>query len=69
MNRRDFIKTGTLVTCAAASGSSTAAAPAAAGALKKAVCIGVLSEGKTVAERFDAALKAGFEGVEPNTLY
>jgi L-ribulose-5-phosphate 3-epimerase len=69
MNRRDFVKTSTLAVCAVPPGSFAPAAQLPPGALKKGACIGVLSEGKTLAEKFDMALKAGFEGVELNTLY
>jgi hexulose-6-phosphate isomerase len=68
MNRRCFLRTGALAVCAAAPASTSLATSASANRLKKAVCIGVLSEGQTIAEKFDRALKAGFEGVEPNTL-
>ena len=37
-------------------------------ALKKGACIGVLPSALSLAERFQLARKAGFQGVEPNTL-
>jgi len=40
----------------------------AASGLRKGLCIGVLPEGLTVLEKFEMAKRAGFEGVEPNTL-
>lgn len=69
MNRRDFLQTSALAACAAVPGNVLAADAPPAAVLRKAVCIGVLSQGKTVDEKFNMARDAGFEGVEPNTLY
>src|SRR6266545_5925524 len=40
----------------------------AAGSLKKAACIGVFPKELSVLEKFKLAQKAGFEGIEPNTI-
>lgn len=69
MNERDSLNTSRPAVGATSPESLTAAPSGPAGVLKKGACIGVLSAGKTVVEKFDMALKAGFEGVEPNTLY
>jgi hexulose-6-phosphate isomerase len=42
--------------------------PAAASGIKKGACIGVLPEDMTVLQKFEVAKRAGFDGVEPNTL-
>jgi hypothetical protein len=69
MNRRDFIKTSTLAVCAAVPGSLAPAAQAPSGALKKAACIGVLSEGKTLAEvGYSAWITAEIHGGDANYL-
>jgi hexulose-6-phosphate isomerase len=43
--------------------------PVAASKMRKAACIGVLPKDISVLEKFEIAKRAGFEGVEPNTLY
>ena len=71
MNRREFLKTSSLAACGGTflSVAGSAMLPAQpAGSLRKAVCIGVLPSALSLTERFDLARKAGFEGVEPNTL-
>ena len=69
MNRREFLKSSAFV---AGSGSWIAAptVPAAqpVPVLKKGACVGVLPSALSLAERFQLARKAGFQGVEPNTL-
>lgn len=70
-NRREFLKSSTVAACASAllgRGAPSLARPQAGGP-KKAVCIGVLPGTLGLAERFDLALKTGFQGVEPNTIY
>jgi len=37
--------------------------------MRKAACIGVLPKDIAVLEKFEIAKRAGFEGIEPNTLY
>ncbi len=37
--------------------------------LRKAACIGVFPKELSVLERFEVARRAGYEGIEPNTLY
>jgi hexulose-6-phosphate isomerase len=41
---------------------------AAASGIKKGACIGVLPEEMTVLQKFEVAKRAGFDGVEPDTL-
>ncbi len=66
MDRREFVTR----TCAGVAGATLTATflPAAAGQWRKAACIGVLPEGLSVLQKFELAKKAGFEGIEPNTL-
>ena len=70
MNRRDFLKSSSFMACGGAllAGHNPAAVAQAAGTLKKAVCVGVLPRDMPLVQRFELARKAGFEGVEPNTL-
>jgi L-ribulose-5-phosphate 3-epimerase len=71
MNRRGFIKSTSIAACGASwIGHAASAVPAAqaSAALRKGACIGVLPPAPSLAERFQLARKAGFEGVEPNTL-
>ncbi len=71
MNRREFLRSSSLVACSGPLvGYSASRAPAAqtAHALRKGACIGVLPPAASLTERFELARKAGFEGVEPNTL-
>jgi len=68
-HRREFF----LHSCAAAAGgallhTSTARAEYAATGLKKGACIGVMPEKLTILQKFETAKKAGFDGIEPNTL-
>ncbi|NWG12283.1 MAG: sugar phosphate isomerase/epimerase [Acidobacteria bacterium] len=71
MDRREFLKSSAFAVCGGAflGGDAPARAAQTAGVLKKAVCIGVLPRNMPLVERFELARKAGFEGVEPNTLY
>ncbi len=71
MNRREFLRSSSLVACSGswvgyAASTSLAAQPLRA--LRKGACVGVLPPAASLAERFELARKAGFEGVEPNTL-
>ena len=71
MNRREFLKSSSLVACSGAwigDVASTTSAAQSANALKKGACVGVLPSALSLAERFQLARKAGFQGVEPNTL-
>ena len=71
MNRREFLKSSSLVACSGAwigDMASTTSAAQSAHALKKGACVGVLPSALSLAERFQLARKAGFQGVEPNTL-
>jgi len=66
LNRREFLLASSAPGALLGAGVSPRVA-AAAGKVKKGACIGVLP-GTTVAEKFEAAARAGFEGVEPNTI-
>ncbi len=71
MNRREFLKSSSLVACSGSLigySTSTPSAAQSAHALRKGACIGVLPPAASLTERFELARKAGFEGVEPNTL-
>jgi L-ribulose-5-phosphate 3-epimerase len=70
VNRREFLfSSSSFAVGGALLGSGLMQRPAvAASGLKKGACIGVLPEGMTVLEKFEVAKRAGFEGVEPNTL-
>ncbi len=70
MDRREFLRSSAFAACGSTllGGHAPMAAAQAAGALKKAVCIGVLPRNMPLVQRFELARKAGFEGVEPNTL-
>ncbi len=68
VKRREF-----LVRSSAAIGGALLAGHAvpdtkAAAKWRKAACIGVMTGGLTVMQKFELARKAGFEGIEPNTL-
>ena len=69
-NRRDFLlRSSSIALGGALLGSAAMEGAAAAGSgIKKGICIDVLPEGMTVAEKFAVAKRAGFDGVEPNTL-
>jgi L-ribulose-5-phosphate 3-epimerase len=80
LSRRQFLERSTATALAAvvlgqnlavaAEGASTVAGQGGElGTLKKAVCIGVLPKELSLVERFKLAKAAGFEGVEPNTIY
>ncbi|HET7840634.1 MAG TPA: sugar phosphate isomerase/epimerase family protein [Terriglobia bacterium] len=70
INRREFLLGSTSIAIGGALLSSAARARPAASAtgIRKGACIGVLPEGMTVREKFETAKRAGFDGVEPNTL-
>jgi L-ribulose-5-phosphate 3-epimerase len=65
MNRREFL----LASSAAGAwlGAGIPPRAVAAGKIKKGACVSVLP-GATVGEKFEAAARAGFEGIEPNTI-
>ncbi len=68
MNRRQFLSSSAagLAALHAVEGANQPAAPAK---MRKAACIGVLPKEISVLEKFEMAKRAGFEGIEPNTLY
>ncbi len=68
MNRRQFLSSSAagLAAFHAVEGS---AQPATASKMRKAACIGVLPKDISVLQKFEMAKRAGFEGIEPNTLY
>ncbi|MBZ5544383.1 MAG: sugar phosphate isomerase/epimerase [Acidobacteriia bacterium] len=69
-NRREFLlKSSSIAIGGVLLGSAAMERPAAAASgIKKGACIGVLPEEMTVLEKFEVAKRAGFDGVEPNTL-
>lgn len=70
MLRRDFLRHCPPVVAAGSAvlaGMATVRAQGTGG-LRKAVCIGVLPDDRSILERFKLAREIGFEGVEPNTL-
>ena len=70
VNRREFLlRSSSIAIGGALLGSAAMGRPAAAASgIKKGACIGVLPEEMTVLQKFEVAKRAGFEGVEPNTL-
>jgi len=68
INRRQFLGSST-VGVAALCVTAGSHQPGAPSSMKKAACIGVLPKEVSVLEKFEVAKRAGFEGVEPNTLY
>ena len=69
-NRREFLlKSSSIAIGGVLLGSAAMERPAAAASgIKKGACIGVLPEEMTVLQKFEVAKRAGFDGVEPNTL-
>jgi L-ribulose-5-phosphate 3-epimerase len=70
INRREFLlRSSSIAIGGALLGSAVMGRPAtAASGIKKGACIGVLPEGMTVLQKFEVAKRAGFDGIEPNTL-
>ncbi len=70
VNRREFlVGSSSIAIGGTLLGSAMKAVPAASAAgIRKGACIGVLPEGMTVLEKLQVAKRAGFDGVEPNTL-
>jgi len=70
VNRREFLlRSSSLAIGGALLGSAAMERTAgAASGIKKGACIGVLPESMTVLQKFEVAKRAGFDGVEPNTL-
>lgn len=69
VNRREFILKSTSIAIGGAFLSAAALQPSiAAGGLKKGACIGVLPKEMTILQKFEAAKRAGFEGIQPNTI-
>lgn len=70
VNRREFLlRSSSIAIGGALLGSAAMERTAvAASGIKKGACIGVLPEKMTVLEKFEVAKRAGFDGVEPNTL-
>ena len=70
VNRREFLLRSSSIAIGGALLSSTAIGrtTVAASGLRKGVCIGTLPKEITVLEKFEMAKRAGFEGVQPNTL-
>ncbi len=68
LNRRVFLAQSSAVLGGALLASRSAADSLGATTWKKAACIGVMPKGLTVLQKFEVAKRAGFEGIEPNTL-
>lgn len=69
VNRREFLLGSSMGIGGVLLGSAAMAGPAASPAgIRKGACIGVLPEGMTILEKFQLAKRAGFDGIEPNTL-
>ena len=70
VNRREFLLRSSSIAIGGAllGSAATEGLAATASGIKKGACIGVLPEGMTVLEKFQVAKRAGFDGVEPNTL-
>jgi L-ribulose-5-phosphate 3-epimerase len=70
VNRREFLlRSSSIAIGGALLGSAAMARPAAtASGIRKGVCIGVLPEELTVPEKFETAKRAGFDGVQPDTV-
>jgi len=70
VNRREFLlRSSSIAIGGALLGSAAMERLAvAASGIKKGACIDVLPEKMTVLEKFEVAKRAGFDGVEPNTL-
>ena len=70
VNRREFLlRSSSIAIGGALLGSAAMGRPAvAASGIKKGACIDVLPEKMTVLEKFEVAKRAGFDGVEPDTL-
>ena len=70
VNRREFLlRSSSIAIGGALLGSAAMERTAgAASGIKKGACIGVLPESMTVLQKFEVAKRAGFDGVEPNTL-
>ncbi len=70
VNRREFLRQSSTIALGGAMLNAAFPLPgsAAGGTFKKGACIGVLPEKMSVLEKFEVAKRAGFEGIEPNTL-
>jgi hypothetical protein len=70
VNRREFLLRSSAIAVGGAllGATATGRTAVAASGLRKGVCIGTLPEGMTVLEKFEMTKRAGFEGVQPNTL-
>ena len=70
VNRREFLLSSSSIAIGGALlGAAAMERPAvAASGIRKGTCIGVLPEEMTVLQKFEVAKRAGFDGVEPNTL-
>jgi L-ribulose-5-phosphate 3-epimerase len=68
VNRREFLQSSSIAIGGALLGTSKARPEVPAGRIMKGACIGVLPKEMTVLQKFEVAKRAGFEGIEPNTL-
>lgn len=74
IDRRKFMESGSLLAAglvAAQAGSALASEGGGSSTRKitKSLKMGMIGEGKTVEEKFSAAKKAGFQSVEPDTIF
>ena len=70
VNRREFLLRSSSIAIGGAllRAAAMGRPDVTASGIKKGACIGVLPEEMTVLQKFEAAKRAGFDGVEPNTL-
>jgi hexulose-6-phosphate isomerase len=69
VNRREFlVKSASLAAAGALFNQATAREAGTATGIQKGACIGVLPAKMTILQKFEVAKKAGFDGIEPNTL-
>jgi L-ribulose-5-phosphate 3-epimerase len=67
--RRELLLSGTAIALGGTRDrKSEVQAQSPASVLKKGVCMAVLPEKMTILQKLEAAKKAGFEGIEPNTI-
>jgi len=70
VNRREFLLRASSIAIGGAllRAAAMGRPDVTASGIKKGACIGVLPKEMTVLQKFEVAKRAGFEGVEPNTL-
>lgn len=69
VSRRDFlVKSSAFAIGGTLLSTGMLRSSVAAAGLKKGTCIGVLPDGMSVLQKFEVAKRAGFDGIEPNTI-